>query len=363
MKLNNEYKEEIDKFCNEYCTVDAKDILAKTKNNEKVIQIDEYKKRHRTWRPIAVSIACFLFMGTTVFAATGVWGDIFRNIFKDEVTAEIVDKGYLYEIGQSKEEDVFQVDLLAVAGDAETPLLVFDVYIHDEKLAKDNDKILMYAYVLGEEQYANELDNYGPCTAYGERDKDVSNLYHVSMIGPPVWMTRGEPVVVDVCEMILDLNNPNNEYGEWYDLNMEYRFTPPASIFYPVHYENYEEVKFTQGEIDYYLTSAEYGVYRTELRFQYDLEGTALLSDGAYYSTLEPELQNNWIKFVNKLSIVVDGQEYKVNEDNIGYTWCDIEGEVGKKYHCFINPYFPSIDYENATSIILKTQDISYTLK
>ncbi len=364
-----EYKAQMDGFCNANCKTTAEDILKRAKekstSNEKVcasenvVDFQERKKKKKAWKAL-VPAACFLLIGTTALAATGQLGELFRNIFKDETTAEIVEQGYLYEIHQTVEEDIFKVELIAVTGDAETPKLLFDVYVNDEKLVAKNDQLSMSAYILGEEQYANELDKYGFWEAYGVKDEEIDNLYHVSMPGAPYWMNSGNPVVVDICQIHFDLDK---ELWTTYELNMEYRFTPPQDAFYPVSYVEYENMKFSYGGIDYYLVEAEYGSYNAVIHLEYDYIGSEFANGETDYSELEEELHNNWLEFISTVTLVVDGKIYTVDEDNQGYTWCDEKGEVYEKNHCNVHPYFPSFNYEEATSVVLKVGDVSYTLK
>lgn len=376
-----EYKEQMNVFCNANCKITAEDILMRAKEQrsmdaddvledkqdtemksdkkDNIVHFKERKKKKKAWKAL-VPAACFLLIGTTTLAATGQLGDLFRYIFKDETTAEIVDEGYLYEVHQVEEEDIFKIELVAVTGDAATPKLVFDIYVNDEKVVKNNDQIRMLAYILGEEQYENELEKYGPWEAYGEKDEEVENLYHMSMTGPPVWMTSGEPVVVDIWQINVDLQN---DIWTTFETNMVYRFTPPADVYHPVSYEYYEDIKFSYGGIDYYLNNATFGPYRSDLGFQYDFVGTTLSGDETDYAVLEEKLHANWLEFVDTLVLVVDGKEFKVDPNDKGYTWCDVKGENLKKNRCGITPVFPSVNYEKAESVILKAGDTSYTLK
>lgn len=376
--VKTEYKKQMNTFCDANCTTTAEDILRLAKermednsdrtedrfakannsgNEGNVIRIEEQKRKKKIWKAL-IPAACFLLISTTALAATGHLSTLFRTIFKDETTAEIVEQGYLYEVGQTQTEDIFQVNLVAVTGDAETPQLVFDVYVNDEELVANNDRIRVLAYTLGVEQYENELEQYGPCEAYGEKDEEIDNLYHVSMTGAPAWMTTGEPVVVDVCQINFDLDN---EIWTTYEVNMEYRFTPPSDIYYPVSDVYYEDIRFSYGGVDYNLHSGMYGPYRSELIFHCDY--AALAENRTDYTELEGELQANWLEFVETVTLVVDGVEYKVDEIEKGYIWCDFNGEVFDKNHGSVCPYFPSIDYEKATSIVLRAGGKSYTLK
>lgn len=380
INVKTEYTRQMNGFCDANCKTTAEDILKMAKermtdnsdgigdvfakagnadNMGNVVSISEHKRKKKIWKAL-IPAACFLLISTTALATTGHLSTLFRNIFKDETTAEIVEQGYLYEVGQSKTEGIFQVDFVAVTGDAQTPKLVFDVYVHDEELAANNDRIYMLAYTLGMEQYENELDSYAPSEAYGEKDAEIDNLYHVSMTGAPVWMTSGESVVVDVCQIQFDLEQEN---PATYELNMEYRFTPPSDVYYPVSDVYYEDIMFSHGGIDYYLQTGLYGPYRSELIFHFDYEGAIAVEEQTDYTELEGELQAKWLDFIETVTLVVDGEEYRVDDIEKGYIWCDVEGEVFEKNHCSVCPYFPSVNYEEANSVVIKAGDKSYILK
>ncbi len=368
MALSNEYQKQINAFCDENCTTSTEEILMKAREKEtmttytekNVVNYTQRKRRKLVWR-LAVPAACILLMGTTVMAATGQFQNLFRTVFEDDTTADIVDKGYLYEINQSQEDENFRIDLIAVTGDANTPKLVFDVYLKDKELAARNDRIRMLVYNLGVEQFENELDKYAPGETYGTKDKEIDNLYHFSMTGFPVWMTSGEPVVVSVWQVTLDLNNDiKTEYN---DVNLEYRFTPPAGIYHPVSDASYENITFSHGGIDYNLVAGTFGSYNSEFTFIYDFVGTSLAGDETDYAKLETKLQENWLELVDTFTLVVDDKEYKVNSDNKGYTWCDVNSEVLQQNRCIIHPYFPAFNYDEAKSIILKSEEQSFRLK
>ncbi|MBE5943125.1 MAG: DUF4179 domain-containing protein [Lachnospiraceae bacterium] len=361
--FREEYKMQMNELCDANCKITAEDILKYAKEkvsiSENVIDLQEHKKKKRVWKAF-VPAACFLLIGTTALAATGQLGEMFRKIFKDETTAELVEQGYLYEIHQTVEEDIFNIELIAVTGDTDNPKLLFDVYVNDEELVARNDKLRISAYNLGVDAYENELDQYVPCEAYGVKDKKIDNLYHVSMPGAPYWMSGEEPVVTDICQIDFDLDR---KLWTTYELNMEYRFTPPQDAFCPVSYKDYENMKFSYGGIDYYLTRGEYGSYSARFLFEYDYIGSEFADGEIDYGNLTEELHNNWLAFISTVTVVVDDKIYTVNKDNLEYTWYDEKGEIYKKNHCIVHAHFPSFNYEEATSVLIQVGDVSYTLK
>ncbi len=381
MSFNENYKKQMDNFCNENLTMTASDILAKAhtqkqENTSKIIEFKPKKQAKKITTFIAAAVACAMLTSVTALAATGVLGQWIDQIFGDKVTAEIVDKGYLYEVNQTKEDDNFKIDLVAVTGDSTAPKLLLDVYIKDENVAKATDKILLHSYVLSEEEFANNLDNYAPATALGVKDEEVYGLYHVLMEGPMVWLTGGEPVIVMANNVILnpttdgtgvngagsaeDYSGEEN-YDRWISTDLQYRFTPGAGNFHPISDIIYnDDLSFKFNGIDYYLTRGEYGEYASMMSFEYDFVGSDFAKGETEYEKLEEQLHENWRSFIKDVTLIVDGTEYKVNdkETEMGYTYCNPETK-----HCNTLPYFPSFDYKSAKTIVLKHGDTSYTLK
>ncbi len=367
MSIKNEYKKQMDAFCEMTCNVTADDIMRKVQaaqenhpsGEDNVIKFSE-KTKKKTVQRLMILAACLVLMMTTALAATGKFGDMFRNIFGDETTADIVDKGYLYEVHQTQTKDIFTVELVAITGDAETPVIVFDVYINDEKLAAENDRIQMLAYTLGVEQFEQELDKYGPYEAYGEKDAEIDNLYHFSIVGAPVWMTRGEEFVVSICQINLDIND---DIWTTYEPNIEYRLTVPQELFHPVSYEYYDQVSFKYEGSEYHLNRVECGPYRTQISFWFDLEGEEF--DAAVADPLDEELRqdNKWAEFAKTLTLVVDGVEYKVDSEQRGLVWLDDEAEAGTKNRCYVHPVFASIDFDGASEVYLKAGEMNVRIK
>lgn len=382
MMGKDSYRSQIDKFCNENCNVNAEDIyrLAVEREVEKDGKVMEFKKvkKGKAWMKGLATAACFLVMGTTVLAATGTLEEIYDSIYdkyfkenkyadKDDVTPEIIDEGYLYEVGLTEEEDIFKVDFVAVSGDDKTPVLLFDVYVNDEELVAENDSLRMLAYTLGVEQYENQLDEYGPNEAYGEKDPEIPNLYHVSMVGSPAWMCSGEPVVVCVSQLNFGLEN---EIWTTYEVCMEYRFTPPVTSYHPTTTEYYDGQDIviendydSDNIVKYSLERVEYGPYRADVYFKIE---TPIVETGEGFDPYE-EIRESWVGFLPNVKLVVDGVEYgvEVTDENTGFTWSDGDGDdmfsAGDNYGVWAS--FPSIDYGNVTSIQIKCGDDVFTLK
>ncbi len=370
MMNRDEYKNQVNQFCEKNNTLTAKEIYQAATlraqeetcaENEKQYETEKAKgsvKKESFWKhtwtrycsfsvvwQAVIALVCFLFVGATAYAGGKLATNIFRDVFGDEVTGNIAAQGYLYELNLSKSDGIFRTDLLAVSGDQDNPQLVFDVYIDDEQLAAENEKIRLWAYTLGVEQYENQLDKYGAFYAFGVRDAEVPNLYHVLFRGAPAWMTVGKEVVVAVCR--IDTNVGEGQQCKMHDVNIEFRFTPPADKYHPVNYK-YPGSKVTCGDITYTVNRVAYGQYHTTVSLAFDYTGT-----GESKYEVEDALQAEWEKLIADAKLVVDGTEYPVKKGEWGYVWLDDQGEAGVVNRCYVHPDFPSIDYPNAKSIQL----------
>lgn len=438
MKINELYIEQTNRFCEANCKITAEDILAKAKQRQaenvlaktpaekekmqittsseeketikettskktgKVITLPSGKKvMFRLSHVAAAFLAIFLLTGTTILAFSGKIGQFlgdagatviafdeskmeifFRDILGDESTAEIVGQGHIYEINKVLENDEFKVELIAVTGDRNVPHIIFDVYLNDEAMAAANDRIFVNAYILGVDAYENDKDGYACSGAYGIKDPETDNLYHVNMETTPGWLIYGKEAVIDVCSIFTDIDPAEEEdlsYWEFsrddlmemgytpeftiHETNFVYRETVPEDAFAWVISRKYHDVVFSSEKRDYTLESIEYGYYRMDMVFSFDYpEGTPPASESIWHST-EGILQGDWVVLSSNMYLIVDGEEYKLTEDNIGWVNWDYKGSRGPVNRCYIFPSLPNVDYYDAESIILKVGDVSYNLK
>lgn len=363
MSVKIEYKKQVDAFCDAKRRVTATELLSlaeekgaedKTRSVERGTVIDFTEKRNRrtVWKKV-LSAACILIVlslaaTTTALAATGRLGELFRKIFKDETTAGLVEEGFFHEINQSATEGIFRVDLMAVAGDINTPKLVFEVYVDDKNLTSCNDRICLSAYTLGEEQYENELDLYTTFDSWGVKDETIDNLYHVSFDGASAWISHGEPVVVSVREIRFE------HVAQPYFVNLEYRFALPQGGLHPIIQEYYGGVRLPSGEGDYYLNYAEFGEYDSRCSFMFPYDGISLEGQYATPLGLEALLQMQWDSFETGLTLVVDGVEYGMCSEGKCTIYRDETGEAGPPgwYHGWV--MFPAVNATAAEEIYLK---------
>ena len=343
MSINTEYKREVDSFCEKAYTISGEEVLAMAKRNE-INSGEKIKvKGVRSMRTIGfVAAACVAFSSVTAFAAAGAAGygpmaGLFRETLHDEVTASIVDEGHIYTPMMTASDGIFRADLIAVTGDGAAPKLLFDFYIDDPEVAAANDEVRLLVYTLGEEQYRNELDKYGPNEAYGKRDPEINNLYHVSVTGTPFWMTTGEPFIAAIRQVGLDIEG---DYWTEHEVNMEYLVTAPETAFRETVTKYYGGEYLDNDGVRYNLTMADFGSYGTDLLFWFQYPGSG------EPEVFENDIQEKCQETADRFVIVTDKGEYRIKEENgVGY-YCDTEAETGFKDRCYMTACFDAVDLE-----------------
>jgi len=282
-----------------------------------------------------------------------------RTAHGDEISAQLVEKGYYYEVNESNTDGIFRIDFKAVTGDMMNPMLVFDVYVNEAELAAAYDEIKLYAYTLGDEAYNIRLDSYAPCEGYGIRDVEEKNLYHVTIPGASAWMTMGKPFVVDVCQV--DFMN-QNQRPVTYPVNVpEIVLTVPQTKFHPVLELGYTGFSFIHGGREYVLKTAEYGPYRTGLYFSCIVDKDVIPMNPVDFNFLDDSSRLVWKDFLSDMALEVDGTMYCVN-DNGSVTF--FEGDVTEEeYHGRGFAYMPGVNFAWAKEAKIWVGTVGYDLK
>lgn len=282
-----------------------------------------------------------------------------RTAHKDEISAQLVEQGYYYEVNKSNTDGIFQIDFKAVTGDMTNPMLVFDVYVNDAELAAEYDELKLYAYTLGDEVYDNERDYYGSCEGYGIQDEEVDNLYHVTMHGASGWMTIGKSFVVDVCQVDFVKTSGNSLS---YPVNVpETRLTVSQTKFHPVLELGYVGFSFTYGEREYVLYGVEYGQYRTELRFYCYEDKDAVPMDPVDFDRLDDSFRLPWTDFLSNVTLEVDGKMYDINDN--GFITFSENGSTEEKYRGRGFAYTPGVNFPWAKEAKIWVGTTGYDLK
>lgn len=162
MDLRGEYKKQTDAFCDNACKIGAEEMLRRIRDDVSAGEEEptgRIRVKH-TGKIVIFIAACFAALSMTLTVAAGAAGygplaDLFRQIFHDETTAQIVEEGCLYEVGKTASDGIFQTNFIAVTGDEQTPKLLLDIYVNDDTIAAENDIIGVCAYTLGVQQYCD----------------------------------------------------------------------------------------------------------------------------------------------------------------------------------------------------------------
>ncbi len=282
-----------------------------------------------------------------------------RTAHEDEISAQLVEQGYYYEVNKSNTAGIFQIDFKAVTGDMRDPMLVFDVYVNDAELAAEYDKLKLCAYTLGDEVYDNERDYFAFCEGYGIRDEEADNLYHVTLPGASAWMTMGDSFVVDACQVEFV-----NESGKvlTYPVEVpETRLTIPQTKFHPVLGLGYVGFSFTHGGREYVLNTVEYGKYRTELRFYCYEDKEAVAMDPVDFYRLDDSFRLPWMDFLSDVTLEVDGKIYEIN-DNGSITFSE-NGSTEEQYRGSGFAYTPGVNFPWAKEAKIWVGTMGYDLK
>ncbi len=360
----NRYKKAMDDVCDKHFNLTAEEMLAKAKasaGTERDITMKKTTKRRIIGRIIGTAAACLIISGTTATAlGYGPLSETFRSFFgKDETTAEIIEQGHYCNVGQEQSDGIFTVMLDSVTGDKTSPKLIFKVTVNDKVLAEKNDRLKLSAYILNEDKYYNHIDEYGTWDAYGEKDPQVNNMYHVCMDGPAAFMINEEEVIAAVKQISFE-NDPENQVFD-YDVDMEYRFIVPDKALKDSFMDFSKDIILNSGNVEYKLHYAEYGSYDSSFGFTFDFLGNDLAGDETDYTAVCGKFDNDWHEFAKDFILSVDGVEYSPKE--IGYSYCDTEGEAFEAGKCSTWMSFPSVDFESAESVELIAGGETYRLK
>lgn len=389
--IKNQYKKQMDSYCQENLKLTAEDILKATPKAA-VTDLSGAKKKMNIKTKIAsIAAACVLTTGLTgvVAGAAGIgpMKEIVPNIFTpktqtaqsdskqaadDKVSEKLVDEGYLLNINETKSAMGYDVTLQGITGDITNPQLLFKIKVNDETFTKANKSFVATVYTgLSEDAYANRYDvnesvgSYMYTTATAVQDSNDTSIYYLSMPGNVYWMTSGNDVVVEFRSI------RENCTGDTWDnetmLNLVYRFTMPSdgSALKTVAIYNYEfgETKafVSDSGIKFYLQEADFGAYDTTIVFQYDLQDTKLDYITSDFWGNYDAVQNEINKVGGEITLVVDGTEYKMT--SVGGCYCDEKGEFGPKFRTHWTTSFASINFDAAKEIVLKYRNTMIVIK
>lgn len=264
----------------------------------------------------------------------------------DDVTREIIDRGFYYELDNVVEDGIFKLELVGATGDTYKPMMLLNIYVDDEEIVAQNDKIQVYANCLGEGVYENQLAHYGQWDAYGEQDENNPHLYHVTLPSG-IWLEDGAPVVFDLTT--IRLGSQKSAWQE-YEVNLKTTVNIPYGIaFFPCWVIENSGLEFKTDTRTYKLYWTNLGFYNSSLEVHFDLKDESGKNSGG------SELRQ-WYRFINDVILEVNGVEYRVDPGNKGNI-----NTSGTYYYS--HPYFPGIKDDKIESVIVKYGDIAYRIK
>ena len=365
MSMQTDYREQVDRICEQAALPDGKELLEMAKN---YAEIDG-----TTWKPrsrirmirtgVIIAAACAAAAGVTAIGAGaagyGPLSVLFREKYQDSTTADLIDEGYLCEINESFRDGIYRANLIGVSGDLENPMLIIDLYIDNPDIAAANETVKIGVYTLGVYQYENELDQYAWSDGTAYRDSEIPNLYHASIRGAPYWMSNGEECVIDITA--IDRNEPNGT-SVIDRTHMETRLTIPTEALADTDllcYSEEENMVLSYNGIDYMLTEAQFSSYQTEICFHLNMNEFFAVSPeeaGTDADVFKDGALND------ALILTVDGTAFRCEPDCC-YIWWDRKDECNNGEIGYVTAVFDVIDFQSAETIILSAGDASLTLK
>ncbi len=283
-----------------------------------------------------------------------------RSKCKDEISARLVEQGYYHIVNETREDEIFRFDFKALTGDEDNLMMVFDVLVEDEVLTEMYPVLRLDVDCEREENY--EQGNWWNCSGYGVQDSENKKLYHVVMSG---YIFGYAPTITEICQVAFDVDTDSTNGELVYEVNPElYRVDVSLDGFATVLRGSYYGMEFTCEGRTYELVSGSYGSYYANMMFRTVIDAEEVPTDDTALWNYREELQKEWAEVLPSLTLVADGKEYKVvdEEGKRGYIWFNVE-EGKDSYQGEVHPYFLAIDYLNASVIELKVGDTVYRLK
>lgn len=268
----------------------------------------------------------------------------------DETTRAIIDRGFYYELDTVLQDDIFKLELVGTTGDMYKPVMLLNIYVNDEEIVAQNDKIEVYAYCLGEEAYENEIGHYGQWNAYGEQDPENPHLYHVTLPAG-IWLSSGGSVVFDMTTIRL-----GSQMSPWktYDVSLKTKLNIPyTQAYFPCWVIDNTGLEFETEAKTYKLYCTNLGYYESSLLFHYDIEDKPGTNNG------ESNLRQ-WYRFINEVILEVNGVEYRVDPGNKGYI--NMSENSDEEFY-YVYPVFPGITDDEINSVIVKYGETAYRIK
>ena len=421
----NFFEEALSEACEKNSFSDNDQLFSIVK--ERASNMEKKKSKMKKPAVIAASIAAAAALTVSVGAVSfGLLSEMFTKYFGDSATKRLADDGYIYTaenyaednssdgserlypvMGETLEKGIFTAKLLGIAGDTQDPMMLIDITVNDPEIVAASDIIGIYAQTIGTDEFENKRESYGLFYSKGVKDEEDPSLYHVSARVPPLWVTQGEETVFDIVsihtlgdndsykafseEYYAELNNlPENaiishsyywlqeldDFGisptevssriKVHDVEMQFRFTLPENVLKEAPRKYYylsDEFDKLGYEIDgtvFYLCYSEFGAHETYFSLDCGTFGNEIDDNGVWAFDRHEKAMEVAEQFV----LTVDGTEYKPDIDT-AHIFRDSEGitTLMIKDMCYLQFRFPAVDFENAQSITLSANGVSYEIE
>lgn len=272
-------------------------------------------------------------------------------------TRSIMESGYYYELDNVVEDGIFKLEFVAATGFENNPMLLLNVYINDDEIVAQNDKIEVFAYCLDQETYDkemndNSIEGYGQWNAYGVQDKNDPHLYRVTLPSGS-FLAGGTWVVFDMTTIRI-----GSKETEW----KEYKVSLKEMIKVPYHIAFYPSLGISTDGLEFKSDTKTYKLYWTQIA--YDLTDLVFFYDfdDVYYD--EKVVGSDWEQFntfIKEVILEVNGVEYRVNPDARPYI--NMTEDRDNLYY-YVYAEFPGIkDVVGIKEVIVKYRDVEYRLR
>lgn len=271
---------------------------------------------------------------------------------EDEIVRRIMKRGYYYELDHVAEDGIFKLELVAATGESSMPIMLLNIHVEDEELIAKYDEIQVFAYVLDQSTYDNDIRSYIQWDAYGVQDDVDPHVYHVTMPSGNFLSGSIEPVVFDMTEIRLGSDTTGwTEYDVSLKQTLNMTYNVAVTAFYPGYELPHTSYKFQSDTIEYELSWIDIGYYSSSLEFSYDVEESL---GGA------PDYLNDYrqyYKFIEEVILEINGVEYRV-DSSLYPTIMQTED----KKELYVWAPFPGVLEDEIKSMVVKYRDTEYRI-
>lgn len=384
---NNQYKKEVNAFCDNNLKLTAQDILSARENGAKATVTDissTASTRRRKVRIIPLVAAMTLIIGFTgVIAGAAGYGplaslfsnrsaaeyaDDSKGAHDDSISANLVASGYSMYIGQTQTVGDFEVTFEGVTGDWVNPQMAFTIRTDNQEFYESHDRLYMTVYKGTDEDAFGrrvdlvgiEVDNfYYFDTAIAYKSSEDPSVYILTYGVYQQYVNPGATIYTEVRSIRETADTYINYDREEIMLNCEFSFDIPGHVeelapisVYAVNYDEASTFTATH-DIEYHLTYVVFGQYSTEVEVEFYYGGTDLeyIDEDFWgnYETAEATFQD----MTTDMRLVVDGIEYLPTE--LGGVYPE---ETGLRRGTVTFPEVNFIDSESI-SVIYNGQEIN----